>query len=43
MDTSTMVIVIVVVVILGFLFGLIFSRRQKTEQLPNKFLEKSLC
>jgi hypothetical protein len=37
MDGSTIVIVIVVVVILGIILGLIFSRRQKTEKLQNKF------
>jgi len=37
MDTPTIVIVIVVVVILGIILGLVFSRRNKTEKLQNKF------
>lgn len=37
MDGSTIVIVIVVLVILGIILGLVFSGRQKTEKLQNKF------
>jgi hypothetical protein len=37
MDTTTLIIVIVVLIFFGIIFGLIFSRRNRTERLQNQF------
>jgi hypothetical protein len=37
MNTSTIIIVVVVVVIVGVILGLIFSRRNRSKQLHEKF------